>query len=109
MHFFLLRAPTHHSFTLNLRFLYELKHKIRLSKSVWDFYFRLHFVLTQVYIFVQQEGTISLTLKRHNSFQNEISAAWIFAIGFLKNLKKMLRKSPASNVWAAIFENADFS
>ena len=24
-------------------------------------------------------------------------------------LKKMLRKSPASNVWAAIFENADFS
>ena len=26
-----------------------------------------------------------------------------------KNFKKMLRKSPASNVWAAIFKNADFS
>ena len=26
-----------------------------------------------------------------------------------KNLKKMLRKSPASNAWAAIFKNADFS
>ena len=27
--FFLSQAPTHHSFTCNLRFLYELKHKIR--------------------------------------------------------------------------------
>ena len=30
--FSLLRAPTHHSFTFNLRFLYELKHKVCLSK-----------------------------------------------------------------------------
>ena len=29
--FFLSRAPTHHSFTFNLRFLYELKHEVRLS------------------------------------------------------------------------------
>ena len=35
--FFLWRAPTHHSFTFNLQFLYELKHNFRLSKSVWDF------------------------------------------------------------------------
>ena len=27
-------APTHHSFTFNLRFLYELKHTVRLSKNV---------------------------------------------------------------------------
>ena len=27
----------------------------------------------------------------------------------LKNLKKMLRKSPASDAWAEIFKNADFS
>ena len=32
--FFLLRAPAHHSFTFNLRFSHELKHKVRLSKTV---------------------------------------------------------------------------
>ena len=38
--FFLLRAPTHHSFTFNLGFLYELKHKVFLSKvCVGDFPF----------------------------------------------------------------------
>ena len=34
---FLSRAPTHHSFTFNLRFLYELKHKVLPSKTMWDF------------------------------------------------------------------------
>ena len=29
--FFLLRVPTHHSFTFSLLYLYELKHKIPLS------------------------------------------------------------------------------
>ena len=43
--FFLLRAPTHHSFTFNLRFLYELMRKVR-QNSVWDF--------IKFYIFVQQ-------------------------------------------------------
>ena len=33
--FFLFRAPTHHSF--NLWFLYELKHKVCFSKTVWYF------------------------------------------------------------------------
>ena len=28
--FFLPQAPPHHSFTFNLRFLYELKHKVHL-------------------------------------------------------------------------------
>ena len=32
--FFLSGAPTHHSFTFNLRFLYELQHNARLSKTV---------------------------------------------------------------------------
>ena len=33
--YFLLRAPPNHSFIFNLRFLYELKHKVRrLSKTV---------------------------------------------------------------------------
>ena len=26
-----------------------------------------------------------------------------------KNLKKMLRESPSSSAWAAVFKNADFS
>ena len=41
--FFLSRAPTHHSFIFNLRLLYELKHKVRLSKSVGDFPFSIPF------------------------------------------------------------------
>ena len=33
---FLSRGPTHHSFTFNLGFLYELKRKVRLSKKFND-------------------------------------------------------------------------
>ena len=55
--FFLSRAPTHHSFTFNLRFLYELKHKVRLSKTVCGiFHFRFRFVFIKDYIFVQQNA-----------------------------------------------------
>ena len=55
--FFLSRAPTHHSFTFNLRFLYQLKHKIRLSKTVcWIFHFQFRYVSVKVYIFVQQNA-----------------------------------------------------
>ena len=54
---FLSRAPTHHSFTFDLRFLHELKHKIRLSKTMCEiFHFRFRFVFTKVYIFVQQNA-----------------------------------------------------
>ena len=58
--FFYSHAPTHHSFTFNLQFLYELKHKVCLSKTVWDFWF--HFVFIKVYIFVQWK-TWTLWLK----------------------------------------------
>ena len=52
--FFLSRAPAYHSLTFNLRFLYELKHKVRLSNSVCRiFHFRYRFVFVKVYIFVQ--------------------------------------------------------
>ena len=55
--FFLFQAPTHHSFTFNLWFLYELKHKVRLSKTVCGiFHFRFRFVFIKVYIFVQQNA-----------------------------------------------------
>ena len=55
--FFLSRAPTHHCFTFNLRFLYLLKLKVRLSKTVCGiYYFRFRFVFIKVYIFVQQNA-----------------------------------------------------
>ena len=47
----------HHSFTFNLLFLYELKHKVRLSKTVCrTLHFRLHLVFIKVYIFIQQNA-----------------------------------------------------
>ena len=55
--FFFWRASTDHSFTFNLRFLYELKHKVRLSKTVRGiFHLRFRFVFIKVYIFVQQNA-----------------------------------------------------
>ena len=53
--FFLLRAPAHHSFIFNLQFLYELKQKFRLSKTMCGiFHLQFGFVFIKVYIFVQQ-------------------------------------------------------
>ena len=55
--FFLSRDPSHHSFTFLLRFLHELKHNVRLSKTVcWNFYFPFRFVFIKVYIFVKQNA-----------------------------------------------------
>ena len=55
--FFLSRAPAHHSFTFNLPFLYELKLKVRLSKTGCGiFHFKFHFVFIKVDIFVQQNA-----------------------------------------------------
>ena len=51
--FFLSRAPAYHSF--NLRFLYELKHKVDKPKAVCGiFNFLFCFVFIKDYIFVQQ-------------------------------------------------------
>ena len=60
---FFSRAPTHHSLTFNLRFLYELKHKVRFSKTVCNFPFSSPFRF-----YWSLYGL--LTLKRHDSFQN---------------------------------------
>ena len=55
--FFISQAPTHHSFTFNLRFLYELKRKICHSKTVCGiFHFRFRFVFIIVYISVQKNA-----------------------------------------------------
>ena len=54
----------------NLRFLYELKHKGRLSEIVCEIFdFRFRFIFIKVYIFAEQHAW-TLTLKRHNLFQN---------------------------------------
>ena len=53
---FFSRAPSHHCFSFNLWFLHELKHKVRLSKTVCGiFQFRFRFAFIKVYIFVQQK------------------------------------------------------
>ena len=56
--FFLSRAPTHHSFTFNSRFLYEMKHMVHLSKSVWEFFhFRsVSFLLKFIFLFNEKHG-----------------------------------------------------
>ena len=67
---FLSQARAHHSLIFNLQFLYELKHKADLSKTVcgiFHFWFLLLFI--KVYFFAQQNDY--LTLRRHNSFQNK--------------------------------------
>ena len=69
--FFLWRAPTHHSFTFNLRFLYELKQKVRLSKTVCGiFHLRFRFVFVKVCIFFLNKIYGLFDFKRHNSFHN---------------------------------------
>ena len=53
--FFISQALTHHSFTSNLQFLYELK--VRFSKTVYAiFHFRFRFVFIKAYIFIQQNA-----------------------------------------------------
>ena len=64
------RAPTHYSFTFDSRFSYELKQKACISKTVrGNSLFRFCFVFIEVYFF-SIKCMDSLTLKRHNSFQN---------------------------------------
>ena len=55
--FFYSRAPTNHSFPLNLQFFYELKHKVGLSKTECEaFHFRFRFVFIKIYTFVKQSA-----------------------------------------------------
>ena len=73
MPFFLSRALTPRSFTFNLQFLYELRRKVHLSKTLCEIF---HFQICVVFIFISlyffsTNRTDSLTLKRHNFFQNK--------------------------------------
>ena len=59
-----------HTFTFNLRFLFELKHKVHLSKTVCEiFHFRSRFVFIKVCIFVQQNAWTLLTLMLITAFE----------------------------------------
>ena len=51
--FFLSRAPNHHSFTLVLGFLYELKHKVHLSKTMFgiSIFNSVPFLLKFIFLF----------------------------------------------------------
>ena len=50
-------SGTRDSFTFSLRFLYELKHKARLSKTAFlIFHFRFRFVFIKLHVFVQQNA-----------------------------------------------------
>ena len=70
--FFLSRALIHHSFTFNSQFLYELNHKVHHSKTVWGIlHHRFRFLFYESLYFCSTKGMDSLTLKRHNSFQNK--------------------------------------
>ena len=55
--FFYHELRTRQSCTFNSRFLYELKGKVSLSKSVCGiFHFRFCFVFIKIYVFVQQKA-----------------------------------------------------
>ena len=54
-------------FTFSSQFLYELKHKVHLSRCVYGIY---HFFFLSLY-FCLIKNMDSLTLKRHNSFQKK--------------------------------------
>ena len=70
IHFFLSWAPTHYSFTFNLRFLYEMKQNVYLSKSMCGvFHCCFHLVFINDYIFVKHKAW-TLWLKHHNFLQN---------------------------------------
>ena len=61
--YFFSRVPTHHNFTFNLKFLYNLKNSVQLSKIVcMIFYFWFGPVFMEGCIFVQlKEWTLSLS------------------------------------------------
>ena len=56
--FFFLPAPTHRSFTFNLRFLYELTHMVCLSNTMcWIFHFdSVSFLLQFVFLSNKMHG-----------------------------------------------------
>ena len=68
---FLLQVLIHHIFTFKLRLLYEMKQKVRLSKTVcvrFSIFESVLFLL--IFLIFSTKFMDSLTLERHNFFQN---------------------------------------
>ena len=62
--FFLSLAPTHHSFTFNSQFLYELRHIIYLSKTVCGiFHFRF-----RKFLYNKKYGLFDFKISCHTQF-----------------------------------------
>ena len=101
---FLSRASTHHSFTFNLRFSYELNHMVRLSKTVFGiFNFRLCF--NRRSYFCSTKCTDSLNLKHIISFKFEIiekpHAVSLQDLWLLRCNKKVLKLSNICVSWSS--------
>ena len=72
--FFFPQALSHYSFIFNLRLLYELKHKVRLSKTaygIFHFWFRFSFI--KVYILLLDLG---FKLQKNVLKLNDICMSW---------------------------------
>ena len=68
--FFPSRGQSHHSFILICN-SYELKHKVRLSKTLCGiFHFWFRFALIKAYTFCSQKCMEFFNSKRDNPFQN---------------------------------------
>ena len=59
---FFSQALAYHSFIFNLQFSYELKHKVRLSKTV-EFFIYDSVSFSKVYILVQQNAWTPFKIK----------------------------------------------
>ena len=80
--FFLSRAPSYHSFTFNSQLLYELKHKVYLSRTVCGiFHFRFRRILLKfIFLFNKKHGLFDFkTSKFFSKYKNNGKATHSFA------------------------------
>ena len=88
---FLSRALTNHSFTFNLWFLYELRHKVRLFKTVCGiFHFRLHFVFIKVGLSSSKKKMFlfaSMMMKNDKNDEKDDEKCFLFHVKALFVLK----------------------
>ena len=54
--FFLLQAPTYHSFTFTSQLLYKLNHMVHVSKTVCGIFDSVSFLLKFIFLFNKKHG-----------------------------------------------------
>ena len=87
---FLSRAPTYHSFSFNSRFLYELKNKVCLSRSVrgiFHFQFRFHFIKAYTFAFNKKYRPFDF---RTSKFLSNLHTVLLPDLSFLSRDKNLL-------------------